>query len=188
MRPLNPQQLQTKHTNTPPPPRKITMSFTSPTKRRVTPRPYKPADWRVQRSTNHLMQSPISFDYRHTSASLAGQGVAMRDLRLQGNATRIEGANDLVLAHSGLARITFRIIWPGYEHVEWCRTMSIVSDHGAPITRLGLAIQVASSFAHWTEKTQYEKPTSPEWMVSPACVQFKHMYLVSLHVRKRLAG
>ncbi|KAF7306232.1 hypothetical protein MIND_00413800 [Mycena indigotica] len=154
------------------------MPFISQTKRRVPFNPYQPSEWRVQNATNHLMQPSISFDY--IGAAAAGQGVSMYDIRLQGNATQLKAANDLVLASSGLTRITFRIIWSGYEHVEWCRTINVVSETGVPITRLGLAIQVASSFAHWTEKAQYVKPTSSDWMVSPACVQFRHMYLVSL--------
>ncbi|KAJ7069223.1 hypothetical protein C8F01DRAFT_976751, partial [Mycena amicta] len=70
--------------------------------------------------------------------------------------------------------------WPGYGHVEWCRTMPVVLSNGAPISRVALAVQIATSFASWFEKTQYEQPTTPEWMIAPSCVQFKHMYLISL--------
>ncbi|KAF7288930.1 hypothetical protein MIND_01409300 [Mycena indigotica] len=154
------------------------MSFASPTKRRVPPQPYIPAQgWRVANAASHRVLPPISFDY---AGHRPGQGVSMRDLRLKSTATPLLGAADPVLAPSGLQRVVFRIIWPGYGHVEWCRTMPVVSPSGAPITRVALAVQIATSFASWFEKTQYEQPTSPEWMISPACVQFKHMYLVSL--------
>jgi hypothetical protein len=48
----------------------------------------------------------VSFDY----PGQARQGVSMRDLRLKGTSTPIQGANDFVLSHTGLQRVVFRII------------------------------------------------------------------------------
>ncbi|KAJ7057563.1 hypothetical protein C8F01DRAFT_1086060 [Mycena amicta] len=155
------------------------MPFTSATRRRVPPQPYTPTEaWRRQRADPSRILPAISFDY--AGQPHPGQGVWMRELRLKSTATPIQGANDLVLAGTGKQTIVFRIIWPGYGHVDWCRTMHIVSPNGAPITRVALAVQVATSFASFFEKTQYEQPTSREWMVSPGCVQFKHLFLISL--------
>nr|GAT55374.1 predicted protein [Mycena chlorophos] len=167
--------------------------FTSPTKRRVPLQPYTPP---IQRSASGRPMPSIGFDY--ATAKIPGQGVSMRELRLRGPEMHMRGAGDCVFA--GLQRIVFRIIWPGYAHVEWCRTMPVVAPNGAPITRVGLAIQVASTFANYFEvsrspsssllapskcsvdlqKTQYEQPSSADWMISPACVQFKHLYLIAL--------
>ncbi|KAJ7069189.1 hypothetical protein C8F01DRAFT_1207068 [Mycena amicta] len=155
------------------------MSFISPTKRRVPPQPYVPGQgWRRTNGASHRTLPPISFDY--AGQPRPGQGVSMRELRLKSTSTPIQGASDLVFAASGLQRVVFRIIWPGYGHVDWCRTMPVVSSTGGPISRVALAVQIATSFASWFEKTQYEQPTTPEWMISPSCVQFKHIYLISL--------
>ncbi|KAF7317373.1 hypothetical protein HMN09_00473600 [Mycena chlorophos] len=155
------------------------MSFTSPTKRRVPPQPYCPTqDWRRMNGGLHRPHAPISFDY--VGQPRPGQGVSMRELRLKSTSTPIAGSDDPVLAATGLQRIIVRIIWPGYGHVEWCRNVTVVSRNGEPISRVCLAVQIATTFASWFEKTQYEHPSSSEWMISPACVQFKHLYLVSL--------
>ncbi|KAJ6454224.1 hypothetical protein C8R45DRAFT_944806 [Mycena sanguinolenta] len=108
------------------------------------------------------------------------QGVSMRDLHLRGPSAPIQGANDFVLATTGLKRIVLRIIWPGYGHVEWCRTISVITNH-APITRASLGCQIASNFVRFVEKSDYESPTSRDWMISPSCVRFEHLYLVALH-------
>ncbi|KAJ7155150.1 hypothetical protein C8R46DRAFT_1041338 [Mycena filopes] len=104
----------------------------------------------------------------------------MRELRLKGPGTQVHGANDPVFAHTGLQRIVFRLIWPGYEHVEWCRTLPLVAPNGAPITRVALAMLLASNFAHFIEKSQYETAASREWIIAPTCVRFEHLFLVSL--------
>ncbi|KAJ7464296.1 hypothetical protein B0H11DRAFT_1734240 [Mycena galericulata] len=96
----------------------------------------------------------------------------------------IQGANDAVFEHTGLKRIVFRIIWPGYEHVDWCGGIGVEGK----ITRAALNFQVASNFARYFEariffcacKGQYETPTSHDWMISPSCVRFEHLFLLSL--------
>ncbi|KAF7362726.1 hypothetical protein MVEN_00621900 [Mycena venus] len=152
-------------------------TFNSPTRRRLPLEVYNPPKWRASMAGGTGLHSPVFFDY----LGQAGQGVSMRDLRLKGVSTPIQCPNDLVLAHTRLQRIIFRIIWPGYEHVEWCRTITVTSSNGAAITRAALGVQIASSFAHFVEKSQYETPTSRDWMVAPSCVRFEHLYLISLH-------
>ncbi|KAJ7222758.1 hypothetical protein B0H12DRAFT_1304641 [Mycena haematopus] len=150
--------------------------FTSPTRRRLPLQVYNPPKWQAATEQTGTHRS-ITFDYPgHTR-----QGVSMRDLRLKNTATPIRGSNDPVLAHTGLQRVIFRIIWPGYGHVEWCRPIVVTSPTGAPITRVGLGVQIASSFARFVEKSEYETPSAREWMISPNCVRFDHLYLIALH-------
>ncbi|KAF7317659.1 hypothetical protein MKEN_00853500 [Mycena kentingensis (nom. inval.)] len=149
------------------------MSFVSPTKRRVPPQPYTPR----HRLPSQPPRQPIWFDY---AGSRPGQGIPMRELRLKGSALPMCGALDPVLGGSGLQRIVFRINWPGYGHVEWCRSVAVVAPNGAPISRMALAMQIATNYANWYEKTQFEQPSSNEWLLSPKCVEFKHLHLVSL--------
>ncbi|KAJ6493201.1 hypothetical protein C8R45DRAFT_1095715 [Mycena sanguinolenta] len=117
----------------------------------------------------------------HYVGAARWQGVSLRDLRLRDNATPIQGARDTVLAYTGIQRVVFRIQWPGYGHIEWCRNISVVGRDGLPISRLALAVEIAANFARFFEKTEYETPTSRDWMVSPSCVRFEHLFLVSLH-------
>ncbi|KAK7060044.1 hypothetical protein R3P38DRAFT_2495973 [Favolaschia claudopus] len=151
-------------------------AFVSPTRRRVPMEIYSPGQWKTATANTHLFP-PICFDLtgrpRH-------QGVSMKDLRLQGTGAPIQGAGDPVLAYTGLQRVIFRIMWPGYGHIEWCRAIPVVAPNGAPITRVALAVQIATSFAHFIEKAQYETPSDRSWMVSPNCVRFEHLILISL--------
>ncbi|KAJ7702114.1 hypothetical protein B0H14DRAFT_2416770 [Mycena olivaceomarginata] len=150
-------------------------AFNSPTRRRLPFEPFTPARWNAATGRSEVHR-PVSFDY----PGQARQGVSMRDLRLKGTSTPIQGANDFVLSHTGLQRVVFRIIWPGYGHVEWCRAIPVTSPNGAPITRVALAVQIASNFARFVEKSQYETPSTRDWMVSPTCVRFEHLLLISL--------
>ncbi|KAJ6503768.1 hypothetical protein C8R45DRAFT_894877 [Mycena sanguinolenta] len=150
-------------------------TFTSPTRRRLPFEKYRHPQWHSA-SRHGQVHRPVCFDY----PGQTHQGVSMRDLHLRGPSTQIQGANDPVLAHTGLKRVVLRIIWPGYGHVEWCRTISLATN-GAPITRASLGFQIASNFVHFIEKSDYETPTSRDWMISPSCVRFEHLYLVALH-------
>ncbi|KAJ7833853.1 hypothetical protein B0H14DRAFT_3087661 [Mycena olivaceomarginata] len=134
-------------------------AFNSPTRRRLPFEPFTPARWNAATGRSEVHR-PVSFDY----PGQARQG----------------GANDFVLSHTGLQRVVFRIIWPGYGHVEWCRAIPVTSPNGAPITRVALAVQIASNFARFVEKSQYETPSTRDWMVSPTCVRFEHLLLISL--------
>ncbi|KAJ7149285.1 hypothetical protein C8R43DRAFT_888156 [Mycena crocata] len=145
-------------------------------RRRVPQEAYVPKQGWKAATGRTQMHAPVSFDY----AGRAREGVSMRELRLKGVAAPIQGANDLVLVHTGLQRVVFRILWPGYGHVEWCRTIPLVASNGAPITRVALGVQIASNFSRFFEKTQYETPKSTDWMVAPTCVRFEHLVLVSL--------
>ncbi|KAJ7108183.1 hypothetical protein C8R44DRAFT_636755 [Mycena epipterygia] len=152
-------------------------NFTSPTRRRVPFEPYSPTQgWKIITGRTQQIHSAVSFDYE----GQARQGVSMRQLRLHGASTPMQGANDLVLAHTRLQRVVFRILWPGYGHVEWCRAIPVVSPEGAPITRVGLAVQIASNFARFFEKSQYETANPRDWVVGPTCVRFEHLFLISL--------
>ncbi|KAJ7093373.1 hypothetical protein B0H15DRAFT_776757 [Mycena belliarum] len=144
--------------------------FVSPTRRRLPFVPYSPSQaWKLQLGRSQPLHSKISFDYSGQSR----QGVSMRDLRV--NIARFQGASDPVLQYPGLQKIVFRIQWPGYGHVEWCRNIPV-----AGLTRMALAVHIASNFAHFFEKAVYETATAPDWMISPNCVRFEHLYLISL--------
>lgn len=93
-----------------------------------------------------------------------GRGVPVSELLSRGYygmSASMNGAYDQVLAHTGLPRITFRLVvrvypyqaigyplthsllqWPGYENLNWTRSIPIYTENG-PITRAGLAVEIA---------------------------------------------
>ncbi|GLB44466.1 putative glycosyl hydrolase family 79 C-terminal beta domain [Lyophyllum shimeji] len=148
-------------------------SFISPFRRRLPQPPYTPASkWRAATGRTNQLHSAITFDYLGYSK----QGVPMRELSTRSAAalgSMIAGAGDAVLAHTGLARITLRIIWPGYEHVEWARSIEINAN--GPITRAQLGATISQNFARFMEKTRSESATSSEWQLGSAGIRFEHM-------------
>jgi hypothetical protein len=82
-------------------------TFNSPTRRRLPLEIYNPQiGWRASMAGGTDLYCPVFFDY----PDQARQGVSMREPRLKGVSTPIQGPNDPVLAHTRLQRIIFRII------------------------------------------------------------------------------
>ncbi|CAK5267922.1 unnamed protein product [Mycena citricolor] len=152
------------------------MSFTSQTRRRVPFTPYTPGN-QFKAATGRGVHAPVSFDVPGS----ARQGVQMRELRLRGVGMPMAGAGEAALSQTGLQRVILRILWPGYTHVEWCRTIPVVHPNGVPLTRIELAIQIALNFGRFVEKCQFEAPTAQGFMFSANCVKFDHLFLVGLH-------
>ncbi|KAG6873080.1 hypothetical protein C0995_003124 [Termitomyces sp. Mi166 len=127
---------------------------------------------------NVRRHAPIQFDH----IGYNGQGMQMRELSARSEAAiaaMIQGAEDPVLAHTGRERITFRIIWPGYEHVECCDQV-VINPGGRPITRAQLGKFIAQVFARFVEKTRKEPCRSSEWNLTSSGIRFEHLVLVAL--------
>ncbi|KAK7033541.1 hypothetical protein VNI00_012765 [Paramarasmius palmivorus] len=147
--------------------------------RRVPQTAYAPSGkWRASVGRVQPLNRPINFDY----IGYPMQGMPMKELCVRGPyamAQMMQGANDHVLAHTQLRKITLHIRWPGYEHVEWIRNIEVVTASG-PITRAQLAHAVAQNFVRYVEKTQYESTNVMEWRIGPAGILFEHLVLNSL--------
>ncbi|EEB90873.1 hypothetical protein MPER_10863 [Moniliophthora perniciosa FA553] len=95
----------------------------------------------------------------------------------------MRGANNQVLAHTELRKITLHIRWPGYEHIEWIRSIDVVTASG-PITQGQLAHAVAQNFVRYIEKVRYEVPPtacSKSWRLGSPYIILDHIVLHSLH-------
>lgn len=114
--------------------------FLSPFRRRLPQAQYTPSSkWKNATGRLNQLHNAISFDY----LGYTKQGVPMRELSTRGAhalSSMIHGANDKVLAHTGLVRITFRIIVsppPGYFNINtwvnsivaWLWTCRVGSVH-----------------------------------------------------------
>ncbi|KAG5730979.1 hypothetical protein E4T56_gene4013 [Termitomyces sp. T112] len=161
------------------PPSQPTSTFLSPTRRRLPQPSYIPVSkWKAAMGRLNQLHNPITFDY----IGYSKQGVPMQELMARGTtalASMIQGANDAVFAHTGLIRIAFRIIWPGYEHVEWARTIELTRGK-TPITRAQLGSTISLSFARFVEKTRLEPSTPNEWNLTSSGIRFEHLVLVAL--------
>ncbi|TFK60460.1 hypothetical protein BDN72DRAFT_828884 [Pluteus cervinus] len=116
----------------------------------------------------------IMFDY----AGHSQQGVSMRAIH-HGSAPQLEGSDDPVLQHTGLQTITLRIIWPGYEYIDFSRAIEIALPSG-PITRSELAAAVSANFCRFLEKVKCSPSTGTSWTVGVGGIRFEHLVLVSL--------
>ncbi|KAF8165991.1 hypothetical protein B0H34DRAFT_787242 [Crassisporium funariophilum] len=155
-----------------------TSQFLSPFRRRM-PQPAYAAVGKFRNATgrSNVVHSAISFDYLGHKR----QGVPMRELStrsIPGLAQMIEGAGDKVLAHTGLQRITLRINWPGYTHIEWARSIEITVN--GPITRAELGQKVAQNFSRFIEMNRGQKPTSLDFHMGQNGIRFEHVILVGL--------
>ncbi|KAF9259211.1 hypothetical protein L218DRAFT_1059804 [Marasmius fiardii PR-910] len=129
-------------------------------------------------SSRAPLSAPICFDF----ITQPRQGIPLKELSVIGTAglqQMMEGANDPVPT-GGEKKIIFHICWPGYEHVEWQRSVEVVTPRGH-MTRSQLAGVIARSFAIYIEKTQYEATRDINWRLGPDGIRYEHLILLSLN-------
>lgn len=101
--------------------------FISPFRRRLPQITYTPSGkWRNATGRTNLVHSPVIFDY----LGYTRQGVPMRELSTRGAhalSSMIVGANDQVLVHTGLSRITLHIIVSLSIHISHLRVTDSTS-------------------------------------------------------------
>ncbi|KAF4575459.1 hypothetical protein AB1N83_011483 [Pleurotus pulmonarius] len=97
-----------------------------------------------------------------------------------GMSASMNGAYDEVLAQTGLHRITFRLVWPGYEDAHWTRSIQIHTENG-PITRAGLAVEIAKVISCFVMNSAYEPCANEDWQLHPSNITIKRVVLVALH-------
>ncbi|KAG6894897.1 hypothetical protein C0992_004055 [Termitomyces sp. T32_za158] len=134
--------------------------------------------WARAMGKNNCLHPAIQFDH----IGYDGQGVQMREFLARSEASigaMIQGARDAVLSHVERGRISFRIMWPGYEHVESCDHLAL-NPHGRPITRSQIGKCVAKYFARFMEKARNEPSTSSEWNLHSSGIRFEHLVLVAI--------
>ncbi|KAK7033581.1 hypothetical protein VNI00_012808 [Paramarasmius palmivorus] len=143
--------------------------------RRVPQSRYTPSGKKAQVGGSHPLQQPVAFEY----IGYPNHGMPLREICVRGPyamAQMMQGANDQVFAHTQLRKISLHIRWPGYERVEWIRSIDVIASSG-PITRAQLAHAIAQSFTQYIEKVQYEATTSNEWRLGPANILLEHIVL-----------
>ncbi|KAF8998855.1 hypothetical protein BDQ17DRAFT_1247341 [Cyathus striatus] len=153
--------------------------FTSSRRRRVPQKSYTSvvSKWGSATGRVAALHNPIAFDY----IGFSKQGVPMCELAgrsMTAISQMVVGANDMVLA-AGMQRINFRIIWPGYEHVDWARSVEVATSGLMNRGQLGAAI--AMNFARFIDVPRTEKASSGDWYVGPTGIRFDQLVLVGLY-------
>ncbi|TCD65708.1 hypothetical protein EIP91_002284 [Steccherinum ochraceum] len=123
----------------------------------------------AQRSNQH-----IAFDML---GAPVGFGCSVMDIAARGNLSNwIQKADDPL----GLAcdKIQIRIVWPGYEHLDFQRGLAITPG----MNRGQLALQVAKIVMTYVGKLSMETPNAAgaKWRVCPGNVGIEHVYLASI--------
>ncbi|EAU85226.1 hypothetical protein CC1G_06242 [Coprinopsis cinerea okayama7 len=74
--------------------------------------------------------------------------------------------------------ITFRIQWPGYDHLEYVRRLHIVTTGPVNYNRAEVAQAIASVFAEFCDTHKNTRGTDPNYQVGD--IQFQKLVLVGI--------
>ncbi|KAF5362299.1 hypothetical protein D9756_002046 [Leucocoprinus leucothites] len=119
---------------------------------------------------------PIGFDY----IGQAGQGVSLADFSARSQnaiSQLVAGANDQVLAGTGINKIKLRIMWTGYEHLNFIQSMPASSA----MSRGQLGASIAMQFWSFVGLAQKSSTTNPQWQISQQTIPFERISLVALY-------
>ncbi|KAJ3573844.1 hypothetical protein NP233_g2166 [Leucocoprinus birnbaumii] len=119
---------------------------------------------------------PVMFDYIGQSQ----QGVSVAEFHVRSTnvlGQMIAGGNDLVLANTGVQEINLRIMWPGYDHLNW----SFSTPASQSMTRIQLGASIAMHIWRFVEKAASSSTTCPQWKVGSGAIEFEKIVLVGLY-------
>ncbi|KDQ63938.1 hypothetical protein JAAARDRAFT_165906 [Jaapia argillacea MUCL 33604] len=137
--------------------------------------PFQPASkWKS--SVGRVSVGTTTFDF----AGHPGLGVKIREVASRGAhgvAAMMAGAHDPVLANTGLRSIQFAITWPGYPHVEWLRSIEIVTPSGH-ITRSQLAALISQQYMRFIENISSSQ--FAQWRIGHPGLGLEHLVLMSV--------
>ncbi|KAI9569247.1 hypothetical protein HD554DRAFT_2020600 [Boletus coccyginus] len=140
-----------------------------------------------RRSGPHV---PILFEL--IGAPTRGLGIPMRELvvRSGGALERMivdasEPVGYLMSGSLGIREVCLRIMWPGYDHVDWSHSLDLFSS--GPVTRGQLAVQIASAFSEYVAQmavqTPQASPSAVGWRLgsrSTGGIAFERLVLIAL--------
>ncbi|KAG6373902.1 hypothetical protein JVT61DRAFT_6055 [Boletus reticuloceps] len=138
------------------------------------------------RSGSHV---PIIFEL--IGAPSRGLGIPMRELvvRSGGALERMivdasESVGYLMSGPRGIRTVSLRIMWPGYEHLDWSHTLELFPSDG-PVTRGELAVQIAFAFSEYVSQMAARTPSAgaANWRLgsrSTGGIAFDRMVLIAL--------
>jgi len=74
-----------------------------------------------------------------------------------------------------------RIMWPGYDHVDWSHSLDLYSSAG-PVTRGQLAVQIAFAFSTYVVQMEAQTPSrsAASWRLGSGGMTFERLVLTAL--------
>ncbi|KAI0832841.1 hypothetical protein BC628DRAFT_1415080 [Trametes gibbosa] len=87
------------------------------------------------------------------------RGIAFEDIKAR-NFARLAHPDAQVLQGLGQATLDFRIMWPGYMHLDW-RCHFSVYDKGKYVTRAQLALMIVEAYGRFFERARHAHYAGP---------------------------
>ncbi|TDL28966.1 hypothetical protein BD410DRAFT_834972 [Rickenella mellea] len=135
-------------------------------------RTYTRIPQRIYKSTSRAppppaRQSPCRCIEFHRAGE-SQPGMSLKELLGRSGYSLMYGAREAVFNKSGLVQVKLRVLWPGYDHVDWVRRIELQTAYG-PMTRGQLAQAVASHLVKYFEEFQNQpiQPKDARWRLSP---------------------
>ncbi|THH27215.1 hypothetical protein EUX98_g6977 [Antrodiella citrinella] len=107
----------------------------------------------------------------------AGFGTSVMDIAARGNMSNwIQRADDLLGLNTD--KVSLRIVWPGYEHIDFNRSIPV----NPQMNRGQLALQIAKLIMAYMSKMSSESPNpaGAKWRIGAGNVGLEHIYLASV--------
>ncbi|KAL4069190.1 hypothetical protein J3A83DRAFT_4095283 [Scleroderma citrinum] len=107
-------------------------------------------------------------------------GVPMNDCLLM-HEMNMSDAHDAVFSFQTASQIIFRLMWPGYDNLQWTKHIPILTEYG-PITRAQLAYCIADEFRQFFQACEaglYDC-SQVEWKVGQGRITFDRLKLASI--------
>ncbi|KAF5361901.1 hypothetical protein D9756_002038 [Leucocoprinus leucothites] len=123
------------------------------------------------------MCAPITFDY----IGQTGQGVSVADFSARSQNALVQmvtGANDLVLATTGVKTATLHIMWTGYERISKTKFNLPVS---AATSRGQLGANIALHLWAFVDEATKAAASDPQWEISARGIRYDKIVLVALY-------
>ncbi|EKM81472.1 hypothetical protein AGABI1DRAFT_105050 [Agaricus bisporus var. burnettii JB137-S8] len=128
------------------------------------------------KTSNGPICGPIGFDY----IGQAGQGVSLADFSARSQnaiSQMVAGANDQVLSQTGIGKINLRIMWTGYEHLNFVQSMPA----SPAMSRGQLGASIAMQFWSFVDLAQKSSTTNGQWQINQTKIPFEKIFLVALY-------
>ncbi|EKM81476.1 hypothetical protein AGABI1DRAFT_105053 [Agaricus bisporus var. burnettii JB137-S8] len=119
---------------------------------------------------------PIGFDY----IGQAGQGVSLADFSARSQnaiCQMVTDANDQALSGMAISKINLRIMWTGYEHLNFVQSMPVSPN----MSKGQLGASIAMQFWSFVDLAQKSTTTNPQWQINQTRIPFERIFLVALY-------
>ncbi|CDO73834.1 hypothetical protein BN946_scf185015.g163 [Trametes cinnabarina] len=99
--------------------------------------------------------------FERTAPSCDGdRGVSFSDIK-QGRYDLIRNSGEPAFMNCSQASLEFKILWPGYHHLDWHCTIDLVLAHGRPMTRFEFARSIVGAYERFFERARRARYGGP---------------------------